>query len=179
MTAQTVAQQLGVSEATLRRLRAKAGISARSKASGYTAQEIEQLRSMMNAKLEHDAQNSAHRKQKRERNHERHTAQDSAQEKQKNERHEHAELQARIARLEAQLADQQADMQRLIIWGTKAALAIRELWRRMPDYAPGATPGEFPAITLDAIGREELAIQREEGRKTRAFFERLDSQQRA
>ncbi len=131
------------------------------------------MRAQLSGKTSNDtAQHTAHTERKPERNQEHNTAQNNAH----NERNETAELRARIERLEAQLAAQDTQFSLMVQWGTKAALAIRELWRRMPDYAPGATPGEFPAITLDAIGREELALQREEDRKTREFFERFDQQ---
>ncbi len=88
-----------------------------------------------------------------------------------------ANLKAELAELKAEFAAQQEQFALFCRWGTKAALAIRELWRRMPDYAPGATPGEFPAITqdvLDEYGKETDALLKSVDKQTDEFFAALD-----
>lgn len=89
------------------------------------------------------------------------------------------DLRAQLAAVQCQMATQGQFLQILADWGKNTARIIRAIWRRMPDYQQGQTPGEFPAVqvdTLDAYGREILDLLSEEARKTRRFFGGLDKE---
>lgn len=86
----------------------------------------------------------------------------------RNLQEEVAQLRAQVAHLQAQLATHDYLISIVIGWGRNAAKIIRTLWHRMPDYQPGDTPPEFPAIRKDQID--------EDGQRTEKLLAELEQE---